>query len=614
MLLRRDLLAGAASAAAVAALPAVPLAKGTNGAAPSDPAQAARLNALMDEIMQAELRRTPETATALGIDNGELAWTKSLLSDASAASIADGKAANTDELKRLRGIDRSALSGMDAVNYDTVEFNLAATDEIDRKFAYGVPGGSSPYVVSQLTGAYRNAPDIMDNQHVIETKSDADAYLSRLVLIGREIDQETELVRHDAALGVVPPDFVIDRALGQMKSFLGQPVESVTLVDSLVRRARAKGVGGDWSGQASKLYIEMVRPALERQAAFMEGLRPKAVHDAGVWRLPDGLAYYAASARQFTTSSMGPDEVFDTGQQLVARLGAEADVLMKKQGLTQGTVGERFAAMFANPKLIYPNTDEGKEQLIADLNVKVRTVQAKLSQWFGVLPKASVEIHRVPKAIEAGAPGGYYNVPPVDGSRPGIYWINLRDTAEQPKWLLSTLTYHEAIPGHHLQEAIAKEAKDLPLLRKATANSGYVEGWALYAEQLAVEMGMYDNDPIGHIGQLHDAMLRAVRMVVDSGMHVRRWSREQAIKYYTDHLGDQESGAITEIERYCVWPGQACSYMIGKLTILAARDRAKKALGRRFDIRRFHDLVLLSGIVPLDVLSHRVDDWIAAGG
>ena len=213
-----------------------------------------------------------------------------------------------------------------------------------------------------------------------------------------------------------------------------------------------------------------------------------------------------------------------------------------------------------------------------------------------------------------GAPGGYYNQGSLDGSRPGIYWINLRDTAEVPSWSLPTLTFHEAIPGHHLQISLANEAQGLPLLRKAMGNSGYQEGWALYAEQLAVEMGMYDDDPFGHIGQLHDAILRAVRMVLDSGMHAKRWSREQAVKYYADSLGDPESGAITEVERYCVWPGQASAYMIGKLTILAARAKAKKTLGGAFDIRRFHDLVLLSGVMPLDVLTRRVDDWIVRGG
>ena len=218
----------------------------------------------------------------------------------------------------------------------------------------------------------------------------------------------------------------------------------------------------------------------------------------------------------------------------------------------------------------------------------------------------------MPPATEAGAPGGYYFSPSLDGTRPGIYWINLRDTAEVPAWTLPTLTYHEGLPGHHLQLALNNEAGDLPLIRKVIGFSGYSEGWALYAEQLAVEMGMYDNDVLGHIGMIHDAMFRAVRLVVDSGMHHKRWSREQAVKYFVDNIGDAEASAITEVERYCVWPGQACSYMVGKITWMDARARAKKALGRKFDIRKFHDAGLLSGGTPLTVLDQVIDNYIAS--
>jgi uncharacterized protein (DUF885 family) len=222
-----------------------------------------------------------------------------------------------------------------------------------------------------------------------------------------------------------------------------------------------------------------------------------------------------------------------------------------------------------------------------------------------------LEIRRVPPAIELGAPGGYYSRPPLDGSRPGIYWINLRDTAEVPRWSLPTLTYHEGLPGHHLQLSLNNEAGNLPLIRKALVFSGYSEGWALYAEELALEMGMYEDDELGHIGMLHDAMFRAVRLVVDSGMHSLRWSREQALEYYIDKIGDPEPAAVTEIERYCVMPGQACSYMVGKLTWLAARERARRELGRKFDIRKFHDAGLLAGGMPLTVLDRVIDDYIA---
>jgi uncharacterized protein (DUF885 family) len=264
-------------------------------------------------------------------------------------------------------------------------------------------------------------------------------------------------------------------------------------------------------------------------------------------------------------------------------------------------VGERLRAMFKDPQYLYANTDVAKEALLMDLNTRVRRVWAKLPSYFATLPKANVEIKRVPREIEAGATGGYYDSPSLDGRRPGIYWINLRDTAEQPKWILPTLTYHESIPGHHLQLSIQHEA-NLPFIRKASPYDAYNEGWALYAEELAVEMGEYDDDPAGHVGQLHDSLFRAVRLVVDTGVHSKKWSREQAVRYFVDALGDPETASITEVERYCVIPGQACSYMLGKLTFLAQRAQARKVQGDRYDIRKFHDAMLLPGAMPLELL------------
>ena len=377
--------------------------------------------------------------------------------------------------------------------------------------------------------------------------------------------------------------------------------EKSPLTESVVRRTKAKNIAGDYAGQAAKIVKEKVYPALDRQIALVKEMQKHAVHDAGVWRLPQGADYYRASLVNWATTDKSPQEIHQLGLDVVKDHTARIDAIMKAQGMTKGTVGERLRAMYKDPRYQYANTDAAKEQLITDLNGKVKQMQAMLPQYFGTLPKAGLEIKRVPKNIEAGAPGGYYNNASLDGKRPGIYWINLRDTAEVPKWTLGTLTYHEGIPGHHLQLSIQQEA-GLPLIRKVSFFSAYIEGWALYAEQLSAEMGMYKNDPLGAIGQLHDSMFRGVRLVVDSGMHAMKWSREEAVKYYTDTLGDPEASAITEIERYCVWPGQACTYMLGKLTFLAEREKAKAALGAKFDIRKFHDAMLLSGAMPLKVL------------
>jgi uncharacterized protein (DUF885 family) len=488
---------------------------------------------------------------------------------------------------------------------------LEVETEAGAAFDYGSGGARSPYVLSQLGGAYQSVPDFLDTQHRIDTGADADAYLSRMNDFATVMDQELEQARHDVALGVTPPDFIIDKALIQMQVFLDTPADQATLVTSLMRRAKEKGLAGSYGDQAASIYTDKVIPALARQAAYLKELRPKAVHDAGVARLPKGADFYRIALKQYTTSTMLPAEIHKTGLDLVKSLSAEIDTLLKSQGIAQGTVGQRLAQIAADPHYLSDNTDEAKEVLLADLNAKVAVVQARLPEYFGALPKAKVEIRRVPKAIEAGAPGGYYNGGSLDGTRPGAYYINLRDTAEWPKWGLSTLTYHESIPGHHLQITLANETTGLPLLRKMIGFSGYAEGWALYTEQLAVEMGMYQGDVLGHVGQLQGALFRAVRLVVDSGLHTMGWSREKAVAYFVDTLGEKETAAITEVERYCVWPGQACSYMLGKITWLKVRAQARKDLGAKFDIHKFHDAGLLSGSLPLTVLERRIGEYIA---
>jgi uncharacterized protein (DUF885 family) len=591
-----------ASAAALAALPAArALAQSTPSPA------AARLNALMDDFMQRNLRRSPETATSLGLDTGALAAEKSRLDDRSLAASARDKAENVRRQKALAAIDRQALSGIDAVNYDTIAYVQDIEAEADRQFDYGGSGSGAPYVLSQLNGAYSSVPDFLDTQHSIETASDAEAYLARMSAFAAAMDQEAEQVRHDAGLGVIPPDFILTTTLAQMNDFAATPADKATLVSSVARRAAAKGLAGDWAARATKLYEAEVIPALRRQMALLESFQPRAVHEAGVARLPNGEAYYAVSLKAATTTDLTPAEVHKLGLEQVALITARLDEALKTQGLTQGAVWERLRAMFKDPRFLYPDTDAGKARLIADLNVKVRAVQARLPAWFGTLPKAKVEIRRVPPAIEAGASSNYQSGT-LDGSRPGAYYIVLRDTAEDPSFLLPTLTFHESIPGHHLQGSLQREA-NLPLIRKTIWFDAYGEGWALYAEQLAGEMGMYDDDPFGRIGYLHDALLRAARMVMDTGLHSQGWSREQAVRYFTQNQGDPESAAVTEVERYCASPGQACSYMVGKLEWLRLRRVAKDRMGPRFDIRSFHDVGLLPGPTPLKVLDRIIQDY-----
>jgi uncharacterized protein (DUF885 family) len=605
---RAVLLSGAATAAFAAAGDA--FAKPMAQAASASP-EGAKLNAMFDSFMAEVLDRTPEFVTGLGLDKDKRAYQKAMLGNRSQDEVETFKRINVSQLARLRTINRQALTGMDAIDYDVILYGMSQQAETDKAFHYGAIGTGAPYVVSQLTGSYLGTPDFLDSQHAIANKTDADDYLARLTAFGTAIDQDSDVARHDMAQGVVPPDFVLARTLDLMTKLRAVPAEKSPMVDSVARRTKEKKIAGDYAGQAARIVDEFVYPALDRQIALLKSVQPHAVHDAGVWRLKNGDAYYAASLAAQTTTDMKPDEIHRLGLDVVADHTAKIDALMKANGLTKGTVGERLRVMYNDPKFRYPNTDAGKEKLIADLNVRVKQIRALLPKYYGTLPKTGLEIKRVPKYTEAGAPGGYYQPGTLDGKRPGTYYINLRDTAEVPSWTLPTLTYHEGIPGHHLQGSIAQEST-LPLIRKVSGFTAYVEGWALYSEQFAGEIGLYDNDPWGHIGQLHDSMFRGVRLVVDSGMHAMKWSREQAVKYYVDTLGDQEASAVTEIERYCVWPGQACCYMIGKLTILRLRDKAKAALGARFDIRKFHDAILLPGALPLAVLEKVVDNYIAA--
>jgi len=604
---RRFLLTSAAGLGLAAAGPALAAQTGATSEG------GARVTALLDRMMQEFLAESPEFMTTLGLDTGPNASARSRLDDRSLAFVDRSFAAFRSYDEELGTIDRAALSGMDAVNYDTTRFILDGAALADR-FDYGVQspvGGASPYLVSQLTGSYSGIPQFLDTQHQVRTVADAETYLDRLSAFAAVLDVETERVRADFAAGATPPDFVLRRTGEQFAAALGVDPAQSGLTQSLARRAAEANLSGDWAARAEAIVRNAVYPAMRRQAGVIAGALPGATSEAGCWRLPDGEAYYRHGVLSYTTTNMGGDEIHEIGLAQVAELSARADEILKAQGLTQGSVGERIAAVARRPDQLYPNTDAGKAQLLDDLNGQMARMQQRLPEVFGRLPRASVEIRRVPVEIEAGAPGGSYQLPALDGSRPGAYYINLRNTAETPRFTLPTLTYHEASPGHHFQIAVALEAEGIPMLRKMPLFSGYTEGWALYAEQLADEMGVYADDPLGRLGYLQSFMFRATRLVADSGLHHKRWSREQAVRYMVDTLGDAESTMTTEVERYCVWPGQACSYKLGHTVWDRTRTRARAALGDSFDIRAFHDIALAAGAIPLEVLERLIADWVA---
>lgn len=604
MLNRRHLLAASASAAGLGFL----------GRAQAQSPAAIQARLVYDEIFEGMLAADPLNASGLGLDTGRRAVLKTKVGDRSAAGRMGPFQPFIDARAKLRAVDRSGLSERDLTQYDTVvwladhcaeaqRFDFAGVDSYD----YPVP-----YVLSQLTGSYQEVPDALATKHVIQTREDCEAYLARLQDFGRALGDEIDRAKENAARGIVPPDFVLDKALAQLKALAAEKGESSGLAASLGRRAAEKGFGNDWAAKAAAIVDGPIAKGLSGQIALLTEQRRTAAHDATVTRGPIPPSFYEYCLRYHTTTRLTPDEAHKIGLAQVADLTAKLDPLLKAQGYTQGSVAQRLDAFAKDPAQLYPNTEAGRQALLAELNRQMAQVKAACPRVFNTVPKAGMEIRRVPPAIELGAPRGYAESGSLDGSRPGVFYINLRDTNDWAKWALPTLTYHEAVPGHLFHGALVQEAGDTPLLFKNIGFTAFGEGWGLYAEQLGDELGMYDAYPAGKIGWLQSFLYRAARIVLDTGIHSKRWSREQAIAYMTDTVGMPKGAGENEIDRYVVWPGQACGYKIGHTEIDRLRTKSRSALGPRFDIKAFHDVVLLGGSLPLEVLERVVDEWTAS--
>ncbi|MGZ3402257.1 MAG: DUF885 domain-containing protein [Phenylobacterium sp.] len=613
---RRHLLTAGAATALLAASP-----KTRHGASAAAAPGDAALNRYFDKVSEDLLKTGPEQATSLGLDTGARAALKSQLSDASMAHIVEDRAWCKAGLARLATFPDATLSPTARLNKAVLNYafqvghDAAPFDYGENTFVSAQSEGAGPYVVSQQGGAYSGVPEFLDSQHSVKTKADAEAYLSRVHEMARVLSQETERMKKDAGLGVVPPDFILSNTIGQQEGLLAIKAADARLATALGRKVREAHLEGDYQARATALVEKEVYPALAAQLATLKALRAKAGHDAGVWRLPNGEAYYRWLLRESTTTNLTPDEVHNMGLEQNKAIEARMDGLLRAQGLTQGTVGERMTALGKDPKNLFPNTDAGREQLIAYLNGVIAGVRPKLSKAFNLKLKAAVTVKRVPVDIQDGAGQGYMNTGSLDGSRPSTYYINLKSTETWPKFSLPSLTYHETIPGHAWQGAYLTETGKLPLMRILVSGfNAYVEGYALYAEQLGDEMGMYDDDWAGRLGYLQAQKFRAVRLVVDTGLHAKRWSREQAVKWAMDNSGRTELAMTSEIDRYCGTPGQACGYKVGHTEINRLRDKAKAALGPKYDLRNFDDLIVKTGAVPLTVLAQQVDGYIRSGG
>jgi uncharacterized protein (DUF885 family) len=442
----------------------------------------------------------------------------------------------------------------------------------------------------------------------VETASDAEAYLTRLAQFPRQLDGELELVRSARAQGVVPPAFLLDKALGQLAISAKNAHEGGTLVDSLVRRAKDKNIPGDWDARARKIVTGEVAPALERQIAELKLERTRAKDIAGVWALPHGPEYYRWALKASTTTNLTPDEVHQMGLDQLKELHGRMDPILKNLGYTQGTVGARMQALAKDPRYKFSEGDKGRAEIMAYIQERLAKIRTVLPRAFQTLVPGHLEVKRMSPEQEPGAPGAYGGAGSIDGKIPGKFWINLRSTDLHSKYSLPDLAAHEAIPGHVWQ---GEYANKLPLIRTLLAFNAYSEGWALYAEQLVDELGVYDDFPAGRLGYLQSIAFRCCRLVADSGLHANKWTRQQAVDFFVNVNGSNPLEVASEVDRYCAWPGQACGYKVGHSTIVRLRDKAKAELGAKYDLRQFDNAVVVGGNVPMDVLAKNVDEYIA---
>jgi uncharacterized protein (DUF885 family) len=603
---RRSFLATSATAALLplAEMPAIAAAATAPGSGD------AKLNALFESIFQDRVRNAPELASSLGLDKGPNAALKSKLDTRTApAARSEDLARNRRALAELKAIGPATLSEPARLNREVVIYSIETQTNAPAR--WDIDSAQRPYPIFQQGGAYFSIPDFLNTAHTINDSTDAEAYLSRLSQFATVLDNDTAEQRAQAARGFLAPGWSIDLTLGQMRKLRGVSAAENTMVQSIVRRTGAKNIAGDWASRAAAIVDKSIYPALDRQIAAMEALKPSSRPGDGAWRLPNGEAIYAEALRQATTTNFSPAEVHQMGLTQVAEISSALDTILKSQGYAQGSVGERLTALGRAPAQLYADSDAGRSELLTYLNGLVKDMYGRLPQAFATLPNQPLEIRRVPPEIQDGASNGYYNRAALDGSRPAIYFINLKDLGDWPKYTLPTLSYHEGVPGHHLQISITQESKDIPTLRKLGFFSAYSEGWALYAEQLANELGVYDADPLGRAGFLQSFLFRAARLVVDTGLHAKRWSREQATDYLVNTTGFARPRSQREVERYCTQIGQACSYKVGHTAWVRARDEAKKRLGAKFDLKQFHE-ILREGAMPLSILERRIRERTAA--
>jgi len=532
------------------------------------------------------------------------------------AELDDESEAAGDRLFTQLREDRMVL-----VTYD--DEDLSDADRLSKRIALDMldtllelePYRYHNYPVNQLFGVQSNFPSFMQSTHQVHSVGDAEDYVSRLSQVGRKFDQVLDGLRHREELGILPPQFVVTKVIQEMQNFVATPPEEGILMVSLTDKMKEAGLPADDQQrialEARQQIVDTVYPAYQRLIDYFIFLDDKVSENNGVWALPDGDNFYRLAVRLFTTTDYTPEFLHGFGLSEVERIQSEILGILESEGwdVSQG-FHAAIEELAENPRFYYSDSAEGRDQILADYRVILDEISAGLDPYFDVMPESSLEVKRIPEFKEKTSPGAYYEPPAMDGSRPGTFYANLYDVKATPRYSMRTLAYHEGIPGHHFQLAIQQQQEDLPFFRRIIPSVAYSEGWALYAERLAWELGFQD-DPYDNIGRLQAELFRAVRLVVDTGIHYEHWSHEQAIDYMLLNTGMAESDVIAEIERYFVMPGQALAYKVGMTKILELRDLARDELGDKFDIRQFHNVVLTNGSVPLDILEDIVRQYIA---
>jgi len=599
MFSRRDTLATFAGGAALAAAPAI--------GATAAPTAAA----LLDRLAWGLLEIDPAQATSLGVDTGAHAGLRRRLDDRSPNGVAARQRLLSDALRDLAKVPRQGLDASLLTSLAVTESAFrTALDGMALPYGVATIGNwrNTPYGVIQNVGSWLDVPQLLDGNQPVRTAADAEAYLARLAAMPAQLDGETVRIRAARGKGLVPPSFLLDKTIaGLTRTRATVDAADGPLIGPLARKSGA--IAGDWVARASAIAREAIGPALDRQLAEIRAQRAVATDAAGLGTRPHGPEWYAWGLRAGTTTRRTPADIHALGRAQLIELHAQMDVILKDFGLTQGSVAERSAQLQKRPEIAFSNDDAGRAQIVAYMQGKIDAIRPRLPQAFRSLVKGNLEIRRMPLAEEPGAPAAYGGPGSLDGSIPGKVWVNLGDPTIHNKVTIPDLVFHEGIPGHVWQ---GEYAQKLPLIRSILAFNAYTEGWALYAETLADELGMYRDDPAGRLGYLMGLSWRAVRLVLDTGIHAMGWTRDQALAEFIAATGLPRSNAVSEVERYCAWPGQACGYMLGRTEIVAQRDRAKAALGGRFDLRDFDQAVVDGGNVPLDVLAQNVSRYIEA--